>query len=39
MTFDNKSPNAKCEVGGAASGEVRGTIAVLQANGWGLRVS
>jgi len=38
-TFDAGSTNAKCTVGGAGAGRVRGAIANLQANGQGLRVS
>lgn len=38
-TFEAKSPKANCTVGGEKEGEVLGTIANLQANGWGLRVS
>jgi hypothetical protein len=30
---------AKCSQGGKESGEVTGSLAILQANGWGLRVS
>ncbi len=30
---------AKCEVGGERAGEVTGSLAILQANGWGLRIS
>jgi len=37
-SFEHKA-KAKCEVGGAASGEVTGALAMLQANGWGLRIS
>ncbi len=29
----------KCEVGGEKSGEISGSLAILQANGWGLRLS
>lgn len=36
--FDAKSLNAKCEIGGAGSGEVRGTDAILKENGAGLRI-
>ncbi len=28
-----------CEVGGKGAGEITGSLAILQANGWGLRVS
>ncbi len=38
-TFETKSAKAKCSVGGAGSGLVEGTIAILKENGWGLRVS
>ena len=34
--FEEKSPKAKCSVGGAEAGEVKGTIALLQANKQGL---
>jgi hypothetical protein len=30
---------AKCSVGGAGAGETSGSVAILKANGWGLRVS
>ncbi len=30
---------AKCSIGGEKAGEVTGSLAILQANGWGLRIS
>jgi hypothetical protein len=30
---------AKCKVGGVESGEVKGSVALLQVNGWGLKIS
>jgi hypothetical protein len=41
-TFEAKTAKAKCSLSSTASketGEVRGIIANLQANGWGLRIS
>ncbi len=38
-TFDAKSINAKCELGGALSGEVRGTISTLLETGAALRIA
>jgi hypothetical protein len=37
-TFSGKE-KAECEVGGAKAGEVTGSLAMLQANGWGLKIS
>ncbi len=36
---DEKTKNAKCALGGAGSGEVRGSEAILQTNGHALRVT
>ena len=37
--FETSSGTAECSEGTSTSGTVRGTIATLQANGWGLRIS
>ncbi len=36
-TFDTKSGKAKCEVGGAESGEVLGPVANFSSEGWSIR--
>ena len=38
-TFDTKTAKSTCKLGGAKSGELLGTNAILKANGWGLRVA
>lgn len=37
--FESKTANANCTASGGATGEVRGTVALLLSSGWGLRVS